>query len=167
MGLLINNRKLDAAATSMHQFCQETRSIFPAGQANDDLVEAATVFLYLRTAQGLFGRRFSAALARRLKARLKYGAASDMKTTIQRFQERANHLERARLAQIDTRDADEVVRSHVTSVIESLLAEAGATMSDPEIIRNAYAKFELVIRDMKRHLSGIKEQNVFLMKRAG
>lgn len=167
MGLLINKLKLTAAASSMHQFCQEARAIFPGGQAENPVVEAATIFMYLRTAEPIFGRRFTAALARQLRGRLKYAAPGDMKTTLHRIHERARRLERARAAQVDARDAEAMVRAHVTSVIESLLAEAGVTGSDPEVIRAGYGKLEGLVRDMKRHLAGIKEQNVYLMKRAG
>lgn len=166
MGLLINKRKLDAAASSMHQFCQEARGIFPGGQAENAVVEAGTIFLYLRTAEGIFGRRFTAGLARQLRSRLKYASPAAMKTTLHRIHERAAQLERARAGQVDSRDAEAMVRSHVTSVIESLHAEAGVTTSDPELIGAGYGRLEQVVRDMKRHLSGIKEQNVFLMKRA-
>jgi hypothetical protein len=167
MGLLFNKRKLTAAASSMHQFCQETRALFPGGGADNAVVEAATMFLYLRTAEPMFGRRFAGALAEQLKARLKYTSPGDMKATLHRIHSRATQFERARVAKLDSRDAEEMVRAHVTSVIESLLAEAGETAGEPEVIRDAYARLENLVRDMKRHLAGIKEQNVFLMKRAG
>ena len=60
--------------------------------------------------------------------------------------------------------AEELCRTHVTSVMEAMLSDAGFEGNDPEVTRKAYGRFEAAIRDIRKHLIGIKEQNVFLLK---
>ncbi len=165
MGLMINKRKLDAAANSMHQFCQEVRSIYP-GPAEDAAIEAATLFLYLQMSRDLFGPRFTTGLNRQLQQRLKYSNAPETKARITRIAQLADARERAMSAAGPYRDADEKCRGYVTSVLRALLVEAGYRDDDPELIRSTYATVEQVIRDMKKHLSGINEQNHFIFKPA-
>ncbi len=165
MGIMINKRKLDAAATSMHQFCQEVRSIYP-GPTEDAAIEAATLFLYLQMSRDLFGPRFTTGLNRQLPQRLKYSSAQETKVRITRIAQLADARERAMSAAGPYRDADEKCRGYVTSVLRALLVEAGYRDDDPELIRSTYATVEQVIRDMKKHLGGIKEQNHFIFKSA-
>ena len=51
--------------------------------------------------------------------------------------------------------------------IKALLAEAGFPADDVEALRKSYGKFEHVIRDMRDHLMGIKEQNDFVLRKGG
>lgn len=165
MALLINKRKLEAAANSMHQFCQEVRSIYP-GPTEDAVIEAATLFLYLQMSRDLFGRRFTTGLNRQLQQRLKYASAPETKARITRIGKLADARERAMSVAAPNRDAEEKCRSYVTSVLRALLVESGCGDDDPELIRSTYATVEQVIRDMKKHLGGINEQNHFIFKRA-
>ncbi len=165
MVLLLSKKKLTAAASSMHQFCQEVRAIFP-GLVDDAVVEATTVFLYLSVAEDLFGNRFRAQLARAVGQRLKYGKPADLRQRLVRVRQRAEALEKGKQATAATRDPEEQCRAHVTAVIESMLLEAGFNINDQDVIRAGYTKFENVVRDMKRHLDGIKQQNIFLFRKA-
>ena len=58
MGLFSKERKMKAAAASMHQFCQEVRHMFP-GDVDDRVIEASTAYIYVKMTQDLFGNRFA------------------------------------------------------------------------------------------------------------
>ena len=165
MGWFINERKVKAAANSMHQFCQVVRSIFP-GHTDDGIIESATIFLYVSLSRDLFGRRFAECLSTRLRDRLKYATVSEVKTRIARIARQADDLERAAVSVSSPRcSPQEKCRNHVTSVIESLLLEAGFRSDDPQLLKETYPRFEDVVRGLKTHLLGIKEQNAVMMKR--
>ncbi len=163
MGLLINDRKLKAAVNSMHQFCQEVRTVFP-GEVDDRVVEAATAYLYLSLARDLFGPRFSSKLQKRLAARLKYSTPAEVEGHIARITKHSEALEKAMASASHDRSAEEIVRAHVTSVIEAMLGDAGFNGDDPEVLKKSYPCFETTIKEMRKHLIGIKEQNNYLMK---
>ncbi len=163
MGLLINDRKVKAAAGSMHQFCQPVRAIFP-GSVSDGVVEAATIYLYMNLARDLFGLRFANKLQRKLRRSLKYGSAKEVEARISAIVRQSAALEKAAAMKGGSRSPDDVVRAHVVSVIEAMLNDAGFRGEDPEIARKAYEPFERTVKEMRRHLVGIKEQNSFLMR---
>ena len=154
-----------AAAGSMHQFCQDVREIFPA-EVENDIVEATTIVFYIGTAESLFGPRFAAKLRKTIGARLKYAMPTDMKILLRRIEERSEFQHRLKLQALQTRNPDELVCAHVTSVIESILTEAGLQPKKDDVVA-AYTKVERLIREIKRHLEGIRDQNSFLMKKAG
>ncbi len=164
MGFFVNDLKVKATAGSMHQFCQVVRSIFP-GHADDRVIEAATVYLYAQVAEDLFGKRFTSRLKKQLGARIKYSTPSELAVRVAKIKRQARVRARAVAALSPVRSPEERVRLHVTSVIESLLFEAGFEASDPEVVRQCYARFEDVVRQLKKHLQGIKEQNYFLMSK--
>ena len=162
MGLLINDRKVKAAANSMHQFCQQVRTIFP-GEVDDSVVEAATVYLYMSLVRDLFGNRFGGKLQRRLYERLKYSTAAEVEGHMARITKHADVIERS-APRMPESSPEEVVRAHVMSVIEAMLSDAGFQGRDPEITRPAYVKFEEAIKEIRNHLQGIRDQNHFLMR---
>ncbi len=164
MGWFINERKVKAAANSMHQFCQVVRSIFP-GHTDDGVIESATIFLYVSLSRDLFGRRFAECLSTRLRDRLKYATLSEVETRVARIARQADDLEQAADSVSSPRSSQEKCRNHVTSVIESLLLEAGFRSDDPQLLKETYPRFEDVVRGLKTHLLGIKEQNAVMMKR--
>jgi hypothetical protein len=164
MGFLINSRKVRAAAGSMHQFLQPVRTIFP-GPVSDKIVEAATIYLYMNLARDLFGLRFANQLQRKLRRELKYGTAREVEARIAAIVRMAAALEKAAAGTGGGgRAPEDVVRAHVVSVIEAMLNDAGLRGEDPETARKAYEPFERTVKDMRRHLLGIKEQNSFLMR---
>ncbi|MHC4776806.1 MAG: hypothetical protein ACYTBR_16305 [Planctomycetota bacterium] len=154
MGLLVNDRKLKAAAFSMHQFCQEVRCIFP-GDVDDRVIEAATVYLYVSLARDLFGHRFAIRLQKRLRGNLKYSTPAEVEGHVARIARQSESLERAAASQATER---------TPAVIEAMLADAGFQDPADEDARKAYIKFEAAIMVIRKHLVGIKEQNYFLMK---
>ena len=163
MSFLTNDRKLKAAAGSMHQFCQEVRWIFP-GETDDRMIETATVYLYGQLAQDIFGPRFATKLAKRLRQRLKYATPAEVEARIDRIDRQSEALERAAAALSEGDSAEEICRNHVESVIGAMLSEAGYEHGDPEASKKAFMRFEDVIRSIRKHLLGIKEQNYFLMR---
>ena len=163
MGLLVNDRKLKAAALSMHQFCQEVRCIFP-GDVDDRVVEAATVYLYVSLARDLFGHRFAVRLQKRLRGSLKYSTPAEVEGHVARIAKQSETLEREAASRASERTPEEVCRAHTEAVIEAMLADAGFKDSDPAEGKKAYIKFEEAIRVIRKHLAGIKGQNYFLMK---
>ncbi len=164
MALIINQHKLKAASLSMHQFCHEVRELFP-GSADDPAVETATYYVYVNMSRDVFGRRFSSRMSRIIRRNLKYATASEIKQRLARIGRRAQARDKALDKVNGPRGAEDRCRSHVTSVIKALLAEAGFHGDDPEVLRAAYTQFEDVVRDIKRHLTGIKEQNRFVLNK--
>ena len=163
MGFLVNDKKVKAAATSMHQFCQTVREIFP-GDVDDRVVEAATMYVYVSLTRDLFGQRFAHKLQKRLRAFLKYTTAAEADGHIARITKHSEALENALAAHSTDRSVEEIVRAHVTSVIEAILSDAGFNGEDHEIAKKAYERFEMAIQQMRKHLIGIKDQNVFLLR---
>ncbi len=163
MGLFINDRKLKAAASSMHQFCQEVRTIFP-GQADDRVVEAATAYLYAQLAHDLFGARFARKLSRKLRANLKYSTLAELEGRMAGIGRQVAAMEQTVSSAATGKSPEEIVRLHVSCTIEAMLTSAGFSGNDPEVGRKVYPRFEEVIRNMRKHLLGIREQNYFLMK---
>ena len=163
MGFLGNDRKLKAAAASMHQFCHEVREIFP-GDVDDRIVEAATAYLYVSLVGDLFGQRFAAKLQKKLHTRLKYSTSAEVEGHIARITKDAGAMEKGLDANSPDRSPEDIVRAHVLSVIDAMLTDAGFKNSDREQAAKAYTKFEVAIKTMRSHLLGIKDQNYFLMK---
>ncbi len=162
--MIVNDRKLKAAALSMHQFCQEVRCIFP-GDVDDRVVEAVTAYLYLSLARDLFGHRFALRLQKRLRGNLKYSSPAEVEGHLARIAKHSECLERAAASEsADDRTPEEVCRAHTTAVIEAMLADAGFQTFDAADGKKAYIKFEAAIMVIRKHLVGIKEQNYFLMK---
>lgn len=163
MSLFGNDRKLKAAASSMHQFCQEVRHMFP-GDVDDRVIEASTAFIYVKMAQDLFGARFAQRLMRRLRTQLKYATPAELEGRIVGINKHAEGLERTASQLTGDTSPEEMCRLHTSCVIEALLALAGFDGNDPQVAKNAYLSFEEIILDMRKHLLGIKDQNFFLMK---
>ncbi len=163
MGFLVNERKLKAAAFSMHQFCQEVRAIYP-GDVDDRVVEASTTFLYVSLVRDLFGPRFATKLQRRLRTLLKYSTAAEVGGHIARITVHSEAIEKGVRAFSDDRSAEDIVRAHVLAVIEAMLSDAGFKDVSADAAAKSYVKFEHAIKEMRKHLLGIKDQNYFLMK---
>jgi hypothetical protein len=163
MGLLVNERKLKAAAFSMHQFCHEVRGVFP-GEVDDRAVEASTVYLYVSLARDLFGHRFAAKLQRRLLGNLKYTTPAEVEGQLVRINKHSEALERAVAARSSDRTPEEVCRAHTEAVIDAMLGDAGFKGIDHETSKKTYIKFEEAIMVIRKHLLGIRDQNTFLMK---
>lgn len=164
MAWLVNERKLKAAANSMHQFCQQVRGIFP-DNVDDRVVEAATVYLYVSLARDLFGQRFAAKLQRKLATNLKYSTAAEVEGHIARLEKQTDVLERAAHEDHPARTPEEIVRVHVVCTIQAMLSDAGfQEQRDQETIGRLYERFERAVKEMRRHLVGIKEANYFVMK---
>jgi hypothetical protein len=163
MGLLLNDRKLKAAAASMHQFCQGVRCIFP-GDVDDRVVEAATLHLYVNLARDAFGQRFAAKLQKRLQGNLKYSTPAEIEGRLARIAKHSEALERSAASQASERSPEEICRAHSEAVIDAMLTDAGFSEKDQEVSKRAYIKFEDAIKEIRKHLQGIKDQNYFVMK---
>lgn len=161
MALLISKRKLAAAAGSMHQFCPIVRSVFRVNP-EDQVVEAATVFLYSRVAHDVFGTRFALRLQERLRARYKTGSAVEIEKMLHRIACRFEEHRRISSIKTPLNCPHSEFTEHVRSVIRSLLAEAGLP-DDPDFVRDAFPRFEAAVQRLKAHLEGIKRQNQYLM----
>jgi hypothetical protein len=138
MGLFIDPLKLKAAARSMQQFCPAVRNVFP-GPVRDVVVEASTVFLYVLVCHQVFGKRFT----RELRG---FVAAYEQS-----------------LAQYAT-DKDHEFRERIRGLITVMFTEAGYPANDPQIVSDAFTPFETAMRAIKTHLTGIKQQNHFVLK---
>jgi hypothetical protein len=162
--IFISRVKLKAVVGSMHQFCGPVRSLLPE-RTEDRVVETVTLFLYLKLAQEVFGRRFTGAMWRRLRRQLKFTSAEDVRSRIDRIATRARRLNRVANGRADDRSPQEAFSDHVAAVVKSILAEAKGTGDEvPHDARESFANFEKVVRRMKDHLLGIRRQPRFLMQ---
>jgi hypothetical protein len=159
---LFTSVKLQAASKSMHQFCNVVRSIYPC-ETRDDIVEAATGFLYLSVAGDVFGKRFRQRLRSVIRHRLKYITPEDFVARIDRISMQAEAFrisEFSAHAPIDDRAGYQIA---VNGAIRSLLIEAGMQYDDAEVMRACFPRFEHAAARMQSHLHGIRNQNRWLI----
>ena len=163
MALFIDRRKLNAATRSMDQFLPVVRSIFQ-GKADDETVEAATVFLYAQLAQSVFGNRFANVLRRGLLNRSKFMRPTDLRARLRRFERDVAAFEQAAGAVALSRSPESKFENYVKSVVQALLHETGARSDDMDLLKETFTRFEEAVREIKRHLVGLKQQNFFVMR---
>jgi hypothetical protein len=161
MFLFVDPLKLKAAARSMPQFRPVVRTLFP-GPVHDVVVEAATIYLYLTVCRQVFSRRFTTELSRFLVRNVRCGRPGEVAARVKRLAKEANSVEHS-LGRFAT-SKDQEFRDRIRGMILSLFAEGGYPDNDPELVRTAFEPFEQVVRRIKVHLSGIKEQNHFVLK---
>ena len=162
MGLLINKLKLKASIGSMHQFCPVVRTIFP-DPPTDQVVEAATVFLYEQLVRSIFGNRFADHWRAGIRAKFKYSTAVEMDERLSRIGQNAQTFEQQEPDPTGSSDHDDFTR-HVRSVIRALLVEAGAPYDDAGLVKLIFPRFENTARRLRDHLDGLKHQSQFVMR---
>jgi hypothetical protein len=162
MAFFINKLKLKAAAGSMHEFCPVVRNIFPAEPSND-VVEAATLFLYARTAESVFGRWFARHLRRRIREQLKFSTPIEMDARVYRITRHMEEFHRHAAGSRPRGLQDEFTR-YVHNAMRALLREAGTQFDRPEIVRLIFPRFEYAVRRVRDHLQAIKEQTRFVFR---
>ena len=153
MGLFVNKTKLNAAVYSMPQFCPIVRTIFPVS-VNDTVVEAATFFLYLQVARDTMGKRFAVRLGEELIERTRVPRDEVSKIVTKLSQ------------QVASIPPNIEFHEHVSRMISFLLAEAGCSTTDEEVLQICFSRFDSAVSGIKQHLDGIKTQNVRVLKRA-
>jgi len=164
MSLFLNKLKLNAAVHSMHQFCAIVRLVFPVG-VDDGFVEAATVFLYRRLAEGVFGRRFTNKLMSMLDRQYKFATPVEVDGHLYKIARHIEIFEKQTVAATTVDSGQAEFTRHVTVVVKALLAEAGFDPDDAELVRQVFPRFEDAVRRIKKHLTGIKQQSHFVLKR--
>lgn len=162
MTLFVDNLKVRAAASSMHQFCSVIRTVIPV-EADEALVEAATVFLYDRIAREIFGRRFAKKMRHLLRDTYRCGTPIDVEARVWKIDRYFEEFEAIELR--DCQGDQQAFTAHVRSVIRAFLAEAGVTSDNPALVKEMFPRFENAVRTLKQHLSGIKGQSHFVMQR--
>ncbi|MHC4447244.1 MAG: hypothetical protein ACYSXF_05625 [Planctomycetota bacterium] len=163
MGLFVDRRKLTAASRSMAQYLPVVRSIF-RGDVSDQVVESAAVYLYTQLAQDIFSRRFASLLRKNLIRTPKFMSSGELRARLGRIDREVVDFERAGKATIGMQSPDKRFEAFVRSVIQSLLLEAGMRSDDVDLIKETFTRFEEAVREIRRHLVGIKQQNFFVMK---
>ncbi len=162
MGILGAERRLHAAASSMHQFYPLVRSFFRV-PVDDRLVESATLFLYARIGQEIFGARFLDRFQGHIEDRLKYASPADASEQMIRIAERANHFEQVPDRLLDEVQVTTPFEHRVRSYIRALLEESGQDPEDAESVRDGFVRLENVLNRLRVHLTGIKRQSAFLL----
>ncbi len=147
----------------MGQFLPVVRSIF-RGDVSDQVVESAAVYLYTQLAQDIFSRRFATLLRRNLIRTPKFMPPGQLRARLGRITREVADFERAGRATVGAQSPDKKFEAYVKSVIQSLLLEAGMRSDDVDLIKETFTRFEEAIREIRRHLVGIKQQNFFVMK---
>lgn len=163
MGLLVNKRKVRAAASSMHQFLGAVRSIF-IDDPDEAALEAATVYLYDRMARDVFGNRFTEAMRDQLQPLYKFASPAEIDARVGRIERVAEAEDRIVGDPLPEHSPDNAFTEHVRRVIRSLLFEAGYEFNDPHVLRATFPRFEETVRRIKTHLTGIKNQHGFMMR---
>ncbi len=147
----------------MGQYLPVVRAIF-RGDVSDQVVESAAVYLYVQIAQDVFSRRFSSLVRRNLVRTPKFMPSGELRARLGRIDREVTDFEKAGMAAIGTDSPDKKFETFVRSVIQSLLLEAGMRSDDVDLIKETFTRFEEAIREMRRHLLGLKQQNFFVMK---
>lgn len=163
MTLFISQRKLKAAASSMHQFCPAVKAISPEA-APDDVVEVWTVYLYEHVAAEVFGRRFLKQLRGPLRRKARHNSPEEMDARVHKVQRLVENYQKASEDDAPPNSDSQRFTHYVQSVLRALLAEAGTREPDMMQLRRAYERFESAVRTLKMHLSGIKQQSPFIMR---
>ncbi len=163
MGFFIDKRKLTAAAGSTDQFLSVVRTIF-GGDVDDQAVEAITIYVYSQLAQQIFGKRFATLLRRMLVCRPKFTTPTELTARLARIERRVAHFERAAREISPARTTQGKFENHIRSVVQSMLLEAGFRCDDAELVRETFQRFEEAVREIQRHLLGIKQQNYFVLR---
>jgi hypothetical protein len=159
---ILSRVKLVAAAKSMHQFCNVVRGILP-GDVNDDVVEAATGFLYLSVSADVFGSSATARIRRAIRHRLKYLSPREFASRIERLGLQAEAFRLSELSASGKADDATAYQVAVNGAIRSMCIEAGLNHSDPDVLRECFPRFEHAAARIKAHLAGIRSQNRWLI----
>jgi hypothetical protein len=159
---MLSRVKLMAVAKSMHQFCNLVRCILP-GDVNDDVVEAATGFLYLSVSADVFGRSATARIRRVIRRRLKYLSPTEFASRIERLGLQAEAFRLSELNAAGRTDEATAYQVAVNGAIRSMCIEAGLDHLNPEVLRDCFPRFEHAAERIKAHLAGIRRQNRWLI----
>jgi len=162
MFALFSRVKLVAAARSMHQFCNAVRSILP-GDVKDDVVEAATGFLYLSVSADVFGNQATARIRRIIRKQLKYLDPAEFMRRIERIRLQAEAFRVSEMSASGKLDDATAYQVAVNGAIRSLCIEAGVDHTDEEMLRECFPRFEQAAARIKTHLAGIRRQNRWLI----
>lgn len=159
---IFTSAKLTAAAKSMHQFCNVVRSILP-GEMKDDVVEAATGFLYLSVSADVFGRQKAGKIRRVIGGRLKYLSPTEFALRLERL---GMQSEAFRMQELDASGRNDDATAYqvaVNGAIRSLCLEAGLDHTNTSMLRDCFPRFEHAAARIKAHLTGIRKQNRWLI----
>ena len=163
MGLFTDDRKVKAAARSMHQFLPEMRGLFPEA-VQDWVVEASLVFMYRRMCHEVYGHRFVERWDGHVHDLYKYATAPEVNAQILKVAKLAESYEGVD----DTLLPDDAVvtdyEHRIRCMIRAIFNGAGCPGDDPEIIRSSFAPVESLMKKIASHLAGIKKQNPFVMR---
>ena len=131
--------------------------------AEDDIVETITVFLYLNLSEEVFGRRFTRALGKRLCRYLKFTTPTEALSRLGRIRRKV-HNYRSAAESVNPKPTPELAfQNHISSVVQTMLSEAGAEGSATDESNETFSRFDAAVRRIKGHLSGIRTQHGYLM----
>ena len=133
VGLFIDERKVRAAASSMHQFYPLVRNLYDH-EVSNVIVETATTFLYLRLATEVFGRRFVDKMGPWMPDRLKYSSAEEIRDGVKRLTNHVDTFVSSRDEMLDCYSYESDYAHHIRAVIKAMFTEARTPMDDPEIV---------------------------------
>lgn len=145
----------------MHQFVPAVRGLFPEPPP-DDVVEAATAYLYRSLAGEVFGARFARRLRQAAANRYKFADARTIDRRVERIATQREAFLDA--AEDDASDHDAGFASSVRSAIRSILAEGDAAFEDQDLVKGLFPRFEDIARRIKTHLEGIRQQSRWVMR---
>lgn len=160
--VLTRNRRVTAAAHSMHQFCQTIRNMVRS-DLDDAAVEAVTMFLYVRIAREVFGQRFVKSMWTQLKGLLKYSSATDAKARVEGIARRLCEYEHSVVGDLIP-GAATAYQHHVRCTLRAILAECNLAANDAELLQTLFMPFVDAMNRIQAHLEGIKGQNHFLLR---
>lgn len=163
MGLFVNKQKVKAAVFSMHQFCPVVRGVYRE-LPDDDVVEAATAFLYERLAREIFGKRFAEMVRHYLQYQYKFAPVADIEARRDRIERNVEIFRRQEEATAPAQSSQDEFTHRVRSVIRAFLAEAGMPYDDDELVCDAFPRFDETVRRVRAHLEGIRRQSRYVMK---
>ncbi|MBT8487082.1 MAG: hypothetical protein HKO59_14245 [Phycisphaerales bacterium] len=163
MALFVDERKIKAACSSMHQFIPAVKRIFP-GEVQPHLLESALVYMYLSVAREIFSRRFVERLDAGIRNGLRFNTPAEAHRRVAWITARVDTLLTTEDPLLFPGATISPYEHGVRCIVRTFLDEGGFSSEDSELVRDTFLPTDEALTALRRHMSGIKKQNPYLFR---